>query len=161
MCGIAGFTTPAGLVPERRRAEHEQRARRMAASLWHRGPDAQTALLLDGVALAHSRLAILDLSGGAQPMRDPASGVTLVYNGEVFDYLELRQQLEGYPFRTRSDTEVILAAYLRWGVACLDRFNGQFALAIWDPRDRSLWLARDRVGILPLHYTLTPDGIAF
>ncbi len=161
MCGIAGFTTPGGVAPERRRAEFGARARRMAASLVHRGPDAQAVLLLDGIALAHTRLAIVDLAGGSQPMRDPATGVTLVYNGEVFNHVELREELSAYPFRTRCDTEVVLAAFLRWGIDCLHRLNGQFALAIFDPRDGALWLARDRVGILPLHYAFTPDGVAF
>ena len=161
MCGIAGFSTAPG--PDRRGSleERSSRLRRMCAALAHRGPDAASGVLLDGAALAHTRLAILDLEGGAQPMRDPATGVTLVYNGEVFNYLELRAELSGYRFRTRSDTEVVLAAFLRWGPACLERFNGQFALALFDPRDGALWLARDRVGILPLHYALFPGGLAF
>src|SRR5512134_1632825 len=116
MCGIAGFTTPTGLPAGRRLAEHGERLSTMVASLHHRGPDAQTGVLLDGVALGHSRLAIVDLSGGAQPMADPPTGVTLIFNGEIFNHEELRVELAGgYPFRTRSDTEVILAAYLRWG----------------------------------------------
>jgi asparagine synthase (glutamine-hydrolysing) len=161
MCGIAGFTLPHGVPVGLRRERFERRLRRMTASLRHRGPDALAAVLLDGVALGHARLAILDRDGGAQPMRDAASGVTLVYNGEVFNYLELRDELAAHPFRTRSDTEVVLAAYLHWGISCLERFNGQFALAIHDPRDRTLWLARDRFGILPLHYVASPDGLAF
>ena len=161
MCGIAGFTTPAGVPHDRRATEFGRRIRSMAASMRHRGPDLQRTLLLDGVALAHARLAILDIAGGAQPMRDPSTGVTLVFNGEVFNYVELRDQLSGYRFRTRSDTEVLLAAYLCWGMSCLPRLNGQFAFAVFDPRDRSLSLARDRFGILPLHYTLTRDGLAF
>jgi asparagine synthase (glutamine-hydrolysing) len=160
MCGIAGFTTPPALGRDQR-SELGRRVRGMAAALRHRGPDALRALVLEGVALGHARLAIVDLSGGAQPMRDPATGVTLVYNGEVFNYPELRRELSGYPFRTQSDTEVLLAAFLRWGISCLHRLNGQFALALHDPRDRTLWLARDRVGILPLYYALTRDGIAF
>jgi len=162
MCGIAGFTLPFGLAAEERRARFGGRLRRMAASLRHRGPDAQTGLLLDGVALGHARLSIVDIAGGAQPMRDPATGVTIVFNGEIFNYLELREQLgSGYRFRTRSDTEVILASYLQRGIDCLLDFIGQFAFALYDPRNRTLWLARDRVGILPLHYTETEDGIAF
>ena len=161
MCGIAGFTVPRGLPPRQRLGEHGPVLRRMTASLRHRGPDAQAGVLLDGAALGHSRLAIVDLEGGAQPMRDPATGVTLVYNGEVFNYVELREELAGYPFHTRSDTEVLLAAWLRWGPGCLDRMNGQFAFALFDPRDGALWLARDRVGILPLHYARAGDRIAF
>jgi len=161
MCGIAGFTVPRGLAPEQRRARFGERLRRMTASLWHRGPDAQRGLLLDGAALGHARLAIVDLEGGAQPMRDGETGVTLVFNGEIFNYIELRRELAGYPFRTSSDTEVLLAAFRRWGISCLDRFNGQFAFALFDPRTSELHLARDRVGILPLYYAFTPDGLAF
>jgi asparagine synthase (glutamine-hydrolysing) len=162
VCGIAGFTAPAGMPPERRRADLGPRLRRMTASLRHRGPDAQTGLLLDGIALGHARLAIVDLTGGAQPMRDPATGVTIVYNGEVFNYVELAAELRSdRAFRTRSDTEVLLAAWIRWGPGCLDRLNGQFAFALWDPREHTLWLARDRMGILPLQYALVPGGIAF
>src|SRR5512139_584040 len=113
MCGIAGFTTPAGLPSERRLAEHGTRLSTMVAALFHRGPDAQTGVLLDGVALGHARLAIVDLTGGAQPMTDPGTGVTVVYNGEIFNHEELRAELsDGHAFRTRSDTEVLLAAFL-------------------------------------------------
>src|SRR5512133_2550759 len=152
MCGIAGFTTPKGIAPDQRSTLFGARLRRMTASLRHRGPDAQRGLLLDGAALGHARLAIVDVEGGAQPMRDPATGVTLVFNGEIFNYVELRDELAAYPFRTRSDTEVLLAAFLRWGIACLERFNGQFAFALFDPRSGELYLARDRFGILPAYY---------
>jgi len=162
MCGIAGFTVPFGLRAEERRVRFGSRLRRMAASLRHRGPDAQRGLLLDGVALGHARLAIVDLVGGAQPMRDPDTGVTIVFNGEIFNYLELRERLGSHRvFRTKSDTEVILACYLDRGIDCVLDFIGQFAFAIHDPRSGVLWLARDRVGILPLHYTRTAEGLAF
>jgi asparagine synthase (glutamine-hydrolysing) len=133
----------------------------MTAALRHRGPDAQRAVLLEGVALGHARLAIVDLAGGVQPMTDPATGVTLVYNGEVFNHPELRAALPRYPFRTRSDTEVILAAYLARGIDCVRDLNGQFAFALWDPRTRELWLARDRVGIAPLCYAVVDGALAF
>jgi asparagine synthase (glutamine-hydrolysing) len=162
MCGIAGFTLCSGLPAEERRARFGGRLLRMVASLRHRGPDAQRALLLDGVALGHARLSIVDLEGGAQPMRDPATGVTIVFNGEIFNYLELREQLRSrHAFRTRSDTEAILACYLHRGIDCVLDFIGQFAFAIYDPRIRTLWLARDRIGILPLQYTETAEGFAF
>jgi len=162
MCGIAGFTLSYGLPAEERRARFGGRLRRMAASLRHRGPDDQSALLLDGIALGHARLSIVDLAGGAQPMRDPDTGVAVVFNGEIFNYLELREQLRSrHAFRTRSDTEVLLACYLHRGIDCVIDFIGQFAFAIYDPRIRTLWLARDRAGILPLHYTETPEGFAF
>jgi asparagine synthase (glutamine-hydrolysing) len=158
MCGIAGFTFPTG---RRDAARSGPLLRRMTASLGHRGPDAHRAMLLEGVALGHARLAIVDPAGGAQPMRDPATGVTVVFNGEIFNHVELRERLSRHAFRTRSDTEVILAGYLAEGIACVRSFNGQFAFALWDPRSRELWLARDRFGIAPLFYVPTPDGLAF
>jgi asparagine synthase (glutamine-hydrolysing) len=162
MCGIAGFTLPFGIPAEERRVRFGSRLCRMAASLRHRGPDAQRGLLLDGVALGHARLAIVDLVGGAQPMRDPVTGVTIAFNGEIFNYLELRKRLASHrAFRTRSDTEVILASYLERGIDCVLDFIGQFAFAIYDPRTHALWLARDRVGILPLHYARIAEGLAF
>jgi asparagine synthase (glutamine-hydrolysing) len=162
VCGIAGFTLSCGLSAKERRARFGDRLRRMTASLKHRGPDAQRGLLLDGVALGHARLSIIDRVGGSQPMRDPTSGVAIVYSGEVFNYLELRDLLSSrYTFRTKSDTEVVLASYLHRGIDCVLDFIGQFAFAIYDPRIRTLWLARDRVGILPLHYTETANGFAF
>lgn len=160
MCGIAGFT----FHPEsdKDRAVAGARLRRMVAALRHRGPDDLRGLLLDGIALGHARLSIVDPVGGQQPMRDERTGVTLVFNGEIFNFQDLREELAPtYDFRTRSDTEVLLAAYLAHGIACVHRLNGQFAFAIWDPRDRNLWLARDRFGKLPLLYTRGPDGFFF
>ncbi len=162
MCGIAGFTFPAGFHPDQRRARFSEPLQRMTEALGHRGPDGRRGALLDGIALGHARLAIVDIEGGMQPMRDPPTGVTLVFNGEIFNHVELRARLESaYRFRTRSDTEVLLAAWIARGPACLDDLNGQFAFAVWDPRSRALWMARDRVGILPLYYVETKDGLAF
>jgi asparagine synthase (glutamine-hydrolysing) len=162
MCGIAGFTFPAGLHPDERRARFGEPLRRMTEALAHRGPDGRRGVLLDGIALGHARLAIVDLAGGSQPMRDPDTGVTVVFNGEIFNHVELRTQLEGtHRFRTRSDTEVLLAAWIARGPRALDELNGQFAFAAWDPRSRELWLARDRVGILPLFYAETEHGLVF
>jgi asparagine synthase (glutamine-hydrolysing) len=163
MCGIAGFTLPAGLSAADRVARHGERLRRMTASLYHRGPDAQRAFLMDGAAFGHTRLSIVDLAAGHQPMRDEATGLTVVFNGEIFNHVELRERLAagGYPFKTRCDTEVILAGFLAEGIDCVKRFVGQFAFALWDPRDRTLWLARDRVGIRPMYYARTREGLAF
>lgn len=162
MCGIVGFTTArcdASLERERR---YGGRLRAMTATLRHRGPDAQCAVLRDGAALGHTRLSIVDPAGGAQPMSDPNGRVTLVFHGEVFNYRELRASLsDGYAFRTSSDTEVVLASYLTKGIRCVDDFIGQFAFAVHDARTSALWLARDRVGIAPLHYARTPEGLAF
>src|SRR5690349_19320580 len=111
MCGIAGFTTSS-----EPRAAVESRLRSMVASLHHRGPDAQRGVVLEGVALGHTRLSIVDLASGHQPMHDAERGLTVVFNGEIFNHVELRAQLGNWRFRTRSDTEVILAAFDAWGI---------------------------------------------
>lgn len=161
MCGIAGFETGAWPADERAGPPAGARLRAMVASLVHRGPDAQRGTLLGGVALGHARLSIVDIGGGLQPMRDPETGTCVVLNGEIFNHSELRQELCRYRFRTRSDTEVVLAAYRRWGVDCVQRFIGQWAFALWDPFTRELHLSRDRLGVRPLFYTRTPRGVAF
>lgn len=152
MCGIAGW---AGGRP----SDNDQAAlSRMLHHIQHRGPDGegtQIAVGSDGtvVALGHRRLAIIDVAGGAQPMTDEASGVTVTFNGEIYNYIELREELRhsGYTFSTKSDTEVILKAYEHWGCECFRRFRGMFALALWDPRSQSLVLARDHFGKKPLY----------
>jgi asparagine synthase (glutamine-hydrolysing) len=148
MCGFAGVARaePRGVAPEL--------VSRMAAAVRHRGPDGSGVYTDDRVGLAHVRLSVIDLAGGAQPMADATGRFVIVYNGEIFNFPDLRAELAslGAAFRTRSDTEVLLHAYDRWGEAMLGRLNGQFAFALYDRRDRSLFLARDRFGILPLFY---------
>lgn len=156
MCGIAGFLG----------SFEPSLLGRMSAALAHRGPDGEGSYFSsDGaVGLAHRRLAIIDLSPtGAQPMTDSATGVTIIYNGEIYNYRELRAQLtaRGVRFFSHSDTEVILRLYLAYGRNALPMLNGIFALAIWDVRDRSLLLARDGVGVKPLYYAQTPSGLVF
>jgi asparagine synthase (glutamine-hydrolysing) len=132
----------------------------MLALLRHRGPD-EFGLLLDREAgLASARLSIIDLTGGSQPISNEDRSLWLVFNGEIFNYLELRAQLEshGHQFRTSSDTEVILHLYEDLGPSLLQKLNGQFAIALWDSRARRLFLARDRFGVRPLFYTHAPDG---
>ena len=127
----------------------------MTAVQHHRGPDDRGVALLEGdtVGLGHNRLSIIDLSqAGHQPMLNAGGGLTIVFNGEVYNYRELKQELSGYPFRGDSDTEVVLAAYERWGENCLERFVGMFAFAIWDAEKRHLFCARDRLGVKPFHY---------
>jgi asparagine synthase (glutamine-hydrolysing) len=127
----------------------------MRDELAHRGPD-ETGLHVDGPAgLGFRRLSVIDVPGGHQPMVDEASGVAVVFNGEVYNHLALRRELEArrHRFRTRCDTEVLLRGYLEWGDAVVHRLTGMFAFAIWDPRSRELLLARDRLGIKPLHWT--------
>lgn len=151
MCGIAGAI---GLLD----ADVLGAVRRANDAQSHRGPDADgfwaSADAGPGVALAHRRLAIIDLSAdGVQPMHDAATGVVIVYNGEVYNYRELRRELEaaGAAFHTKTDTEVVIQAYLRWGAASLERLRGMFAFALYDPRERRVLLARDRLGVKPLY----------
>lgn len=157
MCGILGvidYERPAPL--------HEPAVRRMAAVLHHRGPDARGTWLGRHAALGHTRLVLLDREGGMQPMRDPAGRHVLVYNGEVYNHAELRQELRGcWEFRTRSDTEVVLAALATWGEAALPRLHGMFALAWWDEQHERGLLARDRLGVKPLAYEPGPHGVRF
>jgi asparagine synthase (glutamine-hydrolysing) len=162
MCGIAGFTIPRGLSAQERRERFERPLRRMTSSLSHRGPDEHGHLLLDGAALGHTRLSIVDVANGRQPMVHMPTGVCLVFNGEIFNHVELRARLSTrHDFRTRSDTEVLLASYLDRGAACVEDFVGQFAFAIYDPRDDSLLLARDHTGIQPLFFVHDDDGVSF
>ena len=146
MCGIAGLVGPGA---SRRRIDA------MVAAQHHRGPD-DTGTLVDdahGVALGSNRLSIIDLSAaGHQPMVNHEGTAWLVFNGELYNYRELRAELTGYPFRTQTDTEVVLAAYDRWGEACVERFIGMFAFAIWDVARRRVVCVRDRLGIKPFHY---------
>ena len=154
MCGIAAIF---GRDPGAR-----ARLQRMVASQVHRGPDATgTYVSPSGRAgLGHNRLSIIDLSNaGRQPMSDPSGRYWIIFNGEIYNYLELRAELStDYSFRTRTDTEVLLAAYLKWGESCLDRLFGMFAFVIWDETNRAAFGARDRFGVKPLHYHLHPGG---
>lgn len=129
----------------------------------HRGPDGSGSWVSpDGqVGLGHVRLAIIDLESGAQPMHSDDGRFTIIYNGEIYNYLELRAELDEESFRTRSDTEVVLRAFQRWGVECVKRLRGMFALAIWDACEQRLFLARDRFGIKPLYWARTPEGFYF
>jgi asparagine synthase (glutamine-hydrolysing) len=162
MCGIAGFTIPRGLSVQERRERYERSLRQMTLSLAHRGPDEHGHLLQDGAALGHTRLSIVDMANGRQPMVHAPTGVALVFNGEIFNHVELRERLSSHhDFATRSDTEVLLASYLRHGPACVEDFVGQFAFAIYDPRNDTLLLARDHTGIQPLFFVHDDDSMSF
>src|SRR5690242_3939370 len=153
MCGIAGIAgTGAGDLT----AEGEA----MAGALCHRGPDAHAVLSLRDCLLAHTRLAILDLTTGDQPMKDRAVPIAITFNGEIYNFLELRHELEhrGHVFATRSDTEVILKSYLEYGTGCAEHLDGQFAFGLWDARSSTLLLARDRFGKKPLYYAFDRAG---
>ena len=134
---------------------------RMRDAMVHRGPDDEGVFFADGVALGHRRLSIIDVAGSRQPMANPDESVWLTYNGEVYNFQELRAELEarGMTFSTKGDTEVVLRAYEVWGDAAVERLRGMFAFAIWDKRRRRLLVARDPMGIKPLYYTQTPDGL--
>jgi asparagine synthase (glutamine-hydrolysing) len=156
MCGIAGWVDfKADLREERATVEA------MTSSMAARGPDAEGVWLSTHAAIGHRRLAVIDVEGGVQPMI--ADEVVLTYSGEVYNYKELRAELAsaGHRFRTESDTEVVLRAYLEWGAACVERFNGMFAFAIWDGRTDELLLFRDRLGVKPLFYYPLPNGLLF
>jgi asparagine synthase (glutamine-hydrolysing) len=155
MCGIAGLVGRS--VPQPVALD---RARRMASLISHRGPDGCRDWAADGVGLAHARLAIIDLVAGDQPMASDA-GAVISYNGEIYNYLELRDELGGAPFRTTSDTEVILRAYDQLGERCVQKLRGMFAFAIWDPRRQALFIARDRFGIKPFYYTVAGGTFYF
>lgn len=158
MCGIAGFFSRTGESPDRAVVE------RMVAAVSHRGPDGDGFYFSGPVALGHRRLAIIDLSpAGAQPMHCAASDCVIVFNGEIYNYLELRAELaaSGYPFRTRTDTEVVLAAYHRWGPDCVKRFNGMWAFALLDASKRRVFCSRDRFGVKPFYYVDDPHFFAF
>src|SRR6185312_9132361 len=126
----------------------------------HRGPDEAGLYLGEGVGLGHRRLSIIDLGHGQQPMVDEAAGLALVYNGELYNFQAIRAELEGFGvvFHSRSDTEVLLRAWQRWGEACLTRLVGMFAFAIWDMHAQRIFLARDHIGVKPLHYGFTRAG---
>ncbi|RME76555.1 MAG: asparagine synthase (glutamine-hydrolyzing) [Chloroflexi bacterium] len=158
MCGIAGIVNLTPAEPVR-----EQTLRQMLALIRHRGPD-EFGLYLDTQAgLASARLSIVDLQGGQQPITNEDRSLWIVFNGEIYNHPELRRELQvkGHYFTTRTDTEVILHLYEEDGPDCLQRLNGQFAIAIWDARRKTLFLARDRVGIRPLYYTLVNNTLIF
>jgi asparagine synthase (glutamine-hydrolysing) len=156
MCGICGIVS-VGPPPDR------DLLLRMMGRLVHRGPDGCGYFRDRHVALGHTRLAIIDAAGGAQPMCNEDGNLWVCFNGEIFNYIELGEELRGrsHVFQTASDTEVIVHAWEEWGADCFRRFNGQWALALWDRRERRLVLSRDRLGVRPLYYTRTANGLLF
>ncbi|WP_329585659.1 asparagine synthase (glutamine-hydrolyzing) [Kitasatospora sp. NBC_01250] len=161
MCGIAGW-----VAFDQDLTEQREVLAAMTGTMACRGPDAGGVQLTAHAALGHRRLAVIDIEGGAQPMTVEREGrllASLTYSGEVYNHVELRAELEshGHRFRTRSDTEVVLQAYLRWGPGFVERLNGMFAFALWDARTEELLLVRDRMGVKPLYYYRTDDGVLF
>ncbi|MEK7164768.1 MAG: asparagine synthetase B, partial [Patescibacteria group bacterium] len=156
MCGIIGT-----IGSKLDRASFEK----ARDSLAHRGPD-DFGIFIDenaGAMLGHRRLSIIDLSkAGHQPMESGDGRYVVTYNGEIYNYLELKDELKGqYEFKTKTDTEVLLAAYQVWGEKCLDKFNGMFAFAIWDTHEKKLFAARDRLGVKPFFYHVDGQKISF
>jgi len=158
MCGIAGFSQ-FNQVKAKQQALVE-----MGNAIFHRGPDAGSEYLDDDIALCHRRLSIIDLTdAGIQPMKSNDERYVIAFNGEIYNFLELRASLEaeGYQFNTHTDTEVILALYSKLGVKCLEQLNGMFAFALWDKLDKQLFIARDRMGKKPLYYYYDNENIYF
>ncbi|MBP7148520.1 MAG: asparagine synthase (glutamine-hydrolyzing) [Acidobacteria bacterium] len=157
MCGIAGIVERGG-----RPARRDELAR-MIGAVAHRGPDGFGLWLGRGAAFAHARLAIIDLATGTQPLANEDNSVWITYNGEVYNYVELRAELEaaGHRFRTKSDTEVVVHAYEEWGDRFAEHLNGNFGLALWDERQKRLVLARDRLGIRPVYWAERDGRLLF
>ncbi|MCQ1539373.1 asparagine synthase (glutamine-hydrolyzing) [Methanocalculus taiwanensis] len=158
MCGIAGQITIDGSQID------PNLLHRMSKTLAHRGPDSEGIYFNNQIGLAHRRLAIIDLSDtGRQPMSNPDETIWIIYNGEIYNYKELQEELRilGHKFRSESDTEVIIHAYEEWGSDCLSRFNGMWAFALWDSRREELFCARDRLGIKPFYYSIIKGSFLF
>lgn len=159
MCGICGFYSKQNISLEQ--------LMEMNDTLYHRGPDDSGAEIYTGkegysIGLAQRRLSILDLSPlGHQPMHSADKRLSIAYNGEIYNFQELREELKDYPFKSHCDTEVILAAFLKWGISCVERFNGMFAIALYDREDESLYLVRDRIGKKPLYYWENENNLMF
>src|ERR1043165_3283134 len=158
MCAIVGILNSSSRQPV---AEGE--IRQMLAMVRHRGPDQFGVYLDDSIGLGNARLSIIDLSSGQQPIGNETGDLWIVFNGEIFNHVELREVLEkkGHRFETHCGTEVLLHAYEEYGRDCLPKLNGQFAFAIWDARKKELFIARDRLGVRPLFYTIVGGDLIF
>ena len=159
MCGIAGIYN----YHSQKEPLAELNIKNMLSVIQHRGPDENGIFLSENVAMGSARLSIIDIDSGQQPLSDESGNFWIVYNGEIFNYKELRKGLEekGIRFKTHSDTEVVVQMYATYGAECLNQFNGQFAFCIWNKKEKELFLARDRVGIRPLYYWQKEESFAF
>jgi asparagine synthase (glutamine-hydrolysing) len=157
MCGICGVVVTDGPPPD------AGLVTRMMGRLRHRGPDGSGYFRDERAALGHTRLAIIDTAGGAQPLCNEDGNLWITFNGEIFNYVELGEELRrlGHSFRTASDTEVVVHAWEEWGESCFSRFNGQWALALWDRREQRLVLSRDRMGVRPLYFARGAGRLVF
>ena len=158
MCGIAG------VVESNKNARVEESSlRRMCAAMAHRGPDDEGVYTQGRVGLAMRRLSIIDVAAGHQPISNEDGTIWIVFNGEIYNHAILRQQLiaRGHRYNTHCDTETIVHLYEEYGRDCVQHLRGMFAFAIWDTRERRLFMARDRLGIKPLYYRITPESLLF
>ena len=159
MCGICGFISKQNITLEQ--------LKKMNDTMYHRGPDdsgEEIFPMRDGysIGLAQRRLSILDLSPlGHQPMHSPDRRISVVYNGEIYNFQEIKEELKDYPFVSTCDTEVIIAAYLKWGIDCVNRFNGMFAICLYDRESDDVYLVRDRIGKKPLYYEVENGNLIF
>ena len=159
MCGICGFVSRQGITLEQ--------LKRMNDTMYHRGPDdsgEEIFPMKEGyqMGMAQRRLAIMDLSPlGHQPMHSVDGRLSVIFNGEIYNFVELRGELKDYPFSSNCDTEVIIAAYLKWGIQCLNRLNGMFAICLYDREKEEIYLVRDRIGKKPLYYEIEGENLIF
>ncbi|WP_315819866.1 hypothetical protein [Paraflavitalea speifideaquila] len=152
MCGIAGILYFKHPVAD------QTLIKKMTDAMAHRGPDAHNDYVHDRLALGHRRLSIIDLSDAAnQPFADHTGRYRIVFNGEIYNYQEIKDRLTDYPFTTNGDTEVLLAAYIKWGIDSLTYLKGMFAFAIWDTLTQELFIARDRMGVKPVYYYINDE----
>ena len=158
MCGITGI-----LHFDTRQKVNKKLLKKMTDTLQHRGPDGEGFFVKDNIGLGHRRLSIIDLDTGAQPMFNDDGSIALVFNGEIYNYIELRDELKklGHVFNTPSDTEVIIRAYEQWGYECQNKFNGMWAFALWDGKKQKLFISRDRIGEKPLYYAQYDNTLIF
>jgi asparagine synthase (glutamine-hydrolysing) len=158
MCGIAGI-----FHFEADRGADAHLLKKMTDTLFHRGPDGSGYFVRNNVGLGHRRLSIIDLDTGDQPQFNDDKSIALIFNGEIYNHIELREELRkhGHSFRTNSDTEVIIRAYEQWGVDCQNKFNGMWAFALWDERKKQLFISRDRLGEKPLYYSVIDNTLIF
>jgi asparagine synthase (glutamine-hydrolysing) len=157
MCGITGIVAPEGVMVDKSVLD------RMTQSLQHRGPDDQGVFIHDNVGLGHRRLSIIDLSSGHQPVFNEDGTIVVVYNGEIYNFKEIKMELEacGHSFKTHCDTEVIVHAYEQWGEACPNKFRGMFAFAVFDQKTSNVFLCRDRVGVKPIYFAIENHQLFF